>query len=119
MFDLFWRGYIDGDSTSSLGNIFQLLTSIYITLLGKFKPIVSGLKIEAKTEAVSLSCGFSIHLVVGDVMQNTVCWQPAGTWVLDTIRVPSHEDVENLPACQEDVCSKSLFLGVTGEDDNL
>lgn len=84
--DLFWRGYIDGDSTSSLGNVFQLLSSTCIPLR----------KIQANTQwfekeegwvrklfwgclpAVGPSYGFSIHLLVWDIMENSVL---AALWV--------------------------------------
>lgn len=112
--DLFWRGYIDGDSTSSLGNVFQLLSSTCIPLTRKIQANIQwfekggwvggcgcgwGRKLFwGCLSAVGPSYGFSIHLLVWDIMENRVCWQPYGSQILDAVTVPPQEKVGNLPA---------------------
>lgn len=103
MFGLFWRGFTHGDYTSSLSSIFQLLASIHSLLTNKFKPTMSVLKtgggkwklFQGYFLAVGLSYGFSIQLVVGDIVQIQYA---SSLQMLHTVTMPPQEKVENLPA---------------------
>lgn len=102
MSGLFWRDFTHGDYTSSLSSIFQLSTSIHSLLTNKFKPAVSGLQrgggksklFQGYFLAVCLSYGFSIQLVVGDIVEI----QHAGSLqMLYTVPVPPQEKAGEPP----------------------